>query len=89
MRLGPRTRTLLLAGASLLLVGLVGGFLKFKRFVDQDPRLCATCHKASPEFRDRALDATALRRLLDDLWDRLLEALGTAEAEGGATRSCP
>jgi hypothetical protein len=36
---------------------------------------------ARPEFKDRALDATALRRLLDDLWDRLLEALGTAEAE--------
>jgi hypothetical protein len=34
-----------------------------------------------PEFRDRALDGSALRRLLTDLWDRLLEALGTAEAE--------
>lgn len=36
---------------------------------------------ARPEFRDRAVDASALRRLLDDLWERLLEALGTAEAE--------
>jgi hypothetical protein len=34
-----------------------------------------------PEFRDRSADASALRRLLDGLWDRLLEALGTAEAE--------
>jgi hypothetical protein len=50
MRLGPRTRTLLLAGAAFLLAVLVGGFLKFKKFVDEDPRLCATCHRASPEF---------------------------------------
>ncbi len=26
------------------------GVLRFKRFVDEDPRLCATCHRASPEF---------------------------------------
>jgi hypothetical protein len=36
---------------------------------------------ARPEFRDRARDASALRRLLEGLWDRLLEALGTVEAE--------
>lgn len=36
---------------------------------------------ARPEFRDQAADGAALRRLLAGLWDRLLEALGTAEAE--------
>ncbi len=36
---------------------------------------------ARPEFRDRQLDGLALRRWLGDLWDRLVEALGTAEAE--------
>ncbi len=50
MHPGPRTRTLLLAGAAAALVVLLGGFLRFKRFVDEDPRLCATCHRASPEF---------------------------------------
>lgn len=34
-----------------------------------------------PEFRARPFDGSALRLLLSDLWDRLLEALGTAEAE--------
>lgn len=34
-----------------------------------------------PEFRDPAADVESLRRLLSDLWDRLLESLGTAEAE--------
>ena len=36
---------------------------------------------ARPEFRGRPGDEAALRRLLAELWDRLLEALGTAEAE--------
>jgi hypothetical protein len=36
---------------------------------------------ARPEFRDRRLDGAALRRLLLDAWERLLELLGTAEAE--------
>jgi hypothetical protein len=36
---------------------------------------------ARPEFQQRPLDGSALRRLLSDLWDRLLEAFGTAEAE--------
>jgi hypothetical protein len=36
---------------------------------------------ARPEFQQRALDGSALRRILSDLWDRLLEAVGTAEAE--------
>lgn len=36
---------------------------------------------ARPEFRGRRLDGSALRQLLSDLWDRLLEAMGTAEAE--------
>jgi hypothetical protein len=27
-----------------------GGAVSFKRYVDEDPRFCATCHRASPEF---------------------------------------
>ncbi len=41
---------LLAAVGVLLLLGLVLGFLRFKRYVDEDPRLCATCHRTSPEF---------------------------------------
>ncbi len=41
----------LLAGlGALALFALVLGFLRFKRFIDEDPRLCATCHRSSPEF---------------------------------------
>jgi hypothetical protein len=44
--------------AKALVAGLLGlaglalalGVVRFKRFVDEDPRLCATCHRASPEF---------------------------------------
>jgi hypothetical protein len=50
MRLSPVTRNVLLASAAVLLVACAVGFLRFKRFVDEDPRLCATCHTASPEF---------------------------------------
>ncbi len=50
MRLSPFTRNVLLGGAALLMAASVFGFLRFKRFVDEDPRLCATCHQASPEF---------------------------------------
>lgn len=40
---------------------------------------------ARPEFRDRRYDGLALRRWLGELWDRLVESLGTAEAERYAT----
>ena len=50
MELGSGTRNLLIGAAVLLLAAGLGGFLRFKRFVDEDPRLCATCHRASPEF---------------------------------------
>jgi hypothetical protein len=50
MRLGPGTRKLLLGGAALLATVAFLGGMRFKRFVDEDPRLCATCHRASPEF---------------------------------------
>jgi len=50
MSLGPSTRNLLIAAAAVLLVAGLGGFLRFKKFVDEDPRLCATCHRSSPEF---------------------------------------
>src|SRR5512140_3904403 len=40
-----------LAGAAAVAAFALGlGFLRFKRFVDEDPRLCATCHRSSPEF---------------------------------------
>ena len=50
MRLSRNAKTLLAGLAALVLAGLLLGFLRFKRFVDQDPRLCATCHRSSPEF---------------------------------------
>ncbi|ACL63485.1 conserved hypothetical protein [Anaeromyxobacter dehalogenans 2CP-1] len=50
MRLSRNAKTILAGLAALALVGLVAGFLRFKEFVDEDPRLCATCHRASPEF---------------------------------------
>jgi len=34
----------------LLFLAVVSGVWKLKRFVDSDPRLCAQCHRASPEF---------------------------------------
>jgi hypothetical protein len=45
-----RHRNLLIGAAVLLLALSAVGFLRFKKFVDEDPRLCATCHRASPEF---------------------------------------
>ncbi|WP_242395584.1 hypothetical protein [Anaeromyxobacter oryzisoli] len=36
--------------AALAAFAAVMGTLRLKRFVDEDPRLCATCHRASPEF---------------------------------------
>lgn len=50
MRLSTNAKRFLAGLAALALLGLVTGFLRFKRFVDEDPRLCATCHRASPEF---------------------------------------
>ncbi len=50
MRLSRNAKTLLAGLAALAVIGLVAGFLRFKRFVDEDPRLCATCHRANPEF---------------------------------------
>jgi hypothetical protein len=40
---------LLVAAAVVAVVGIVG-FVRFKQYVDHDPRFCATCHRASPEF---------------------------------------
>jgi len=39
-----------LAAGVLLLIGSAVGAWRLKRFVDTDPRLCAQCHRASPEF---------------------------------------
>ncbi len=50
MRLSRNARNLALGLAALAAAALVLGALRFKRFVDEDPRLCATCHRASPEF---------------------------------------
>ncbi|HTP50573.1 MAG TPA: hypothetical protein VMK42_07745 [Anaeromyxobacteraceae bacterium] len=45
----PRPVFYALVAASLLLA-VAAGALRLKRFVDNDPRLCAQCHRASPEF---------------------------------------
>jgi hypothetical protein len=50
MRLRPNAKMILAASGALLAVLAVAGALRLKRFVDEDPRLCATCHQASPEF---------------------------------------
>jgi hypothetical protein len=50
MALSRNAKGLLVGAAALVAFGLVLGVLRFKRFVDEDPRLCATCHRTSPEF---------------------------------------
>ncbi len=50
MRLRPNAKTLLAALAMLATAAVVLGVVRLKAFVDEDPRLCATCHQASPEF---------------------------------------
>jgi hypothetical protein len=44
------TKTLLVAAGALAVLVLALAFFRFKTFVDDDPRLCATCHRSSPEF---------------------------------------
>ncbi len=50
VKLPPFLRTALLGAAALAILAGAWGFARFKRFVDEDPRLCATCHRSSPEF---------------------------------------
>jgi hypothetical protein len=50
MALSRNAKTLLVGLGVAASLAVVFGFLRFKRFVDEDPRLCATCHRASPEF---------------------------------------
>jgi hypothetical protein len=51
MALRPAARLAIVAfGAIAIAVG-IPGFFRFKRFVDENPRLCITCHRASPEFQ--------------------------------------
>jgi hypothetical protein len=51
MALRPVVRNLLvLLGAIAIAVG-IPGFYRFKKYVDEDPRLCITCHRANPEFQ--------------------------------------
>jgi hypothetical protein len=50
MALPPLARnSLIIAGAIAIAVG-IPGFFRFKKYVDEDPRLCITCHRANPEF---------------------------------------
>jgi hypothetical protein len=50
MKLSRTAKRLLGGLAALAIVALALGLFRFKRFVDEDPRLCATCHRANPEF---------------------------------------
>lgn len=50
MALSRNVKTLVAGAAAVVAFVLVLGFVRFKRFVDEDPRLCATCHRTSPEF---------------------------------------
>jgi hypothetical protein len=49
MRRRPLFYVFLVVGC-LLFLATASGVWKLKRFVDNDPRLCAQCHRASPEF---------------------------------------
>jgi hypothetical protein len=49
MQRRPLFYTALTVAGLLLLASAVGAW-RLKRFVDADPRLCAQCHRASPEF---------------------------------------
>ena len=40
----------MLALTALAVAAALAGGWRFKRYVDEDPRLCATCHQSSPEF---------------------------------------
>jgi hypothetical protein len=46
----PSISSLVLAAGLLLSALAFLGAVRIKRFVDEDPRLCAQCHRASPEF---------------------------------------
>ncbi len=41
---------MLLTVGAIALAAAVAGAMRLKRYVDEDPRLCAQCHRASPEF---------------------------------------
>jgi hypothetical protein len=49
MRKGPVFYAVLGVAGTLVAAGVYGGY-RLKRFVDSDPRLCAQCHRSSPEF---------------------------------------
>jgi len=48
----PRSRlwTVLAAVAVVLAALATAGLVRMRRFMEEDPRLCAYCHRASPEF---------------------------------------
>jgi hypothetical protein len=92
----------LAVSGAIAVAALVAGFLRFKRFVDEDPRLCATCHRASPEFAlwvggshksvacQRCHHATPQQGLamLRSFLDGKSPATGHAQVEVGACASC-
>ncbi len=45
-----RTYQVAIAGGLLALAAATWAGFRFKRYVDEDPGLCAQCHRASPEF---------------------------------------
>jgi hypothetical protein len=51
MELGKPAKIALALLGSLAIAFGIPGFYKFKKFVDEDPRLCISCHKANPEFQ--------------------------------------
>jgi hypothetical protein len=50
MALSRNAKAILLGAGAVAAFAVALGVLRFKKFVDEDPRLCATCHRASPEF---------------------------------------
>jgi hypothetical protein len=50
MALHRNAKTALAVLGAIAALLVVAGVLRFKRFVDEDPRLCAACHRSSPEF---------------------------------------
>jgi hypothetical protein len=46
----PVLSNVVLSAAVIAVAALVTGAMRLKTFVDTDPRLCAQCHRSSPEF---------------------------------------
>jgi len=83
---------LLVAGAA---IGSIVGVMKLKRYVDGDPRLCAHCHKASPDFAlwtkgsHKSVACQRCHHSTPEQGLAMLKAFLTGRNPGGATQHAP